>query len=175
MMPAAAANAKAKAAAAVPKGKAQPKGKAAAAKAKAKQKVAAKAKPKAAPKAAPRAAPKAVAKAMPAAPPRPPMPHENPLPRVLHPLLEYEGVQLVTTAFPLDDVARVVVFMLGCHCDTWRFLLHQMMMFRPGLLRQLTEYYTEARATEGRRVRARIAYNLPLAVMPNGIVRSRPL
>ena len=180
MMPAAAPkgraqpNAKAKAvAAAVPKGKARAKaaGKAAAAKARPKRGP----RPKAAPKAAPKA--KAKAKAAPAPmavpAPRPRMPCENPMPRVLHPLIEHE-VDLVTTAFPIDDVARVVFFMLGCHCDAWQLLLRQMMLYRPGLLRLLTEYYSDARVAEGRRVRARIAYSLPLAVMPNGIVRSRP-
>ena len=95
------------------------------------------------------------------------------MPRVLHPLIEQE-VDLVTTAFPIDDVAMVVFFMLGCHLDAWQFLLRQLMLYRPGLLRQLTEYYPEARLAEGRRVRARIEHSLPLAVMPNGIVRSRP-
>ena len=95
------------------------------------------------------------------------------MPLVLYPLIETE-VNLVTTAFPIDDVARVVFFMLGCHLDAWQYLLRQMMLYRPGLLRQLTEYYTEARLAEGRRVRARIEHSLPLAVMPNGIVRSRP-
>ena len=69
---------------------------------------------------------------------------------------------------------QIVEFLVGCTADEAGEWLRALTIYRPFFLRFLIQEYAEKIAREKKRVCASMKKNLPIAVMPNGILRSTP-
>ena len=80
----------------------------------------------------------------------------------------------VTCQFSDLTLRQIVEFLVGCTADEAGEWLRVLILYRPFFMRFLIQEYAAKIAREKKRVSASMKKNIPIAVMPNGILRSTP-